>query len=101
MTPRTLKRDGDSLAIEWADGATTRTTWRVLRKECPCAGCREERTKPADPFKVLSEREVAAGAPQPVAMKPVGTYAYQIQWNDGHDSGIYTLEFLRRLGTPG
>jgi DUF971 family protein len=33
-------------------------------------------------------------------MSPVGQYAYQIAWNDGHDTGIYTLEALRRLGQP-
>ena len=33
----------------------------------------------------------------PVAMAPVGHYAYKIAWNDGHDTGIYTLENLRAL----
>jgi DUF971 family protein len=32
-------------------------------------------------------------------MKPVGNYAYSIAFSDGHDTGIYTLEFLRGLGT--
>jgi DUF971 family protein len=30
-------------------------------------------------------------------MKPVGQYAYKIEFSDGHDSGIYTLDFLREL----
>jgi DUF971 family protein len=30
-------------------------------------------------------------------MTPVGYYAYKITWNDGHDTGIYTLENLRQL----
>src|SRR5205814_28476 len=77
-----------------------RKVWLVLRKNCPCASCLEERSKPADPFRVLTPEEVAAGAPQPVAMRPVGHYAYQITWNDGHDTGIYTLEQLRALSTP-
>ncbi len=25
---------------------------------------------------------------------PVGTYAVQLRWNDGHDSGIYTWDYL-------
>ena len=33
----------------------------------------------------------------PVAMTPVGYYAYQIKWNDGHDTGIYPLALLREL----
>jgi DUF971 family protein len=31
-------------------------------------------------------------------MKPIGNYAYAIQFSDGHDTGIYTFELLRRLG---
>ena len=100
LRPLSLKREGDGLRIDWSDGAATFAPWRTLRSNCPCAGCIEERAKPADPFKVLSAREVAAGPPAPVAMKPVGRYAYQITWNDGHDTGIFTLEALRKLGQP-
>ena len=101
LRPLSLRREGDGLRIEWADGVVTQVSWRTLRSNCPCASCLDDRAKPPDPFKVLSSREVAAGAPAPLAMKPLGHYAYQITWNDGHDTGIYTLETLRRLGeTP-
>jgi DUF971 family protein len=98
VRPRSLKREGDGLAIEWTDGVRTFATWRHLRANCPCASCLESRTKPPDPFRVLTPQEAAAGPPQPVAMRPVGHYAYQITWNDGHDTGIYPLEQLRHLG---
>lgn len=97
LLPLSLKREGDGLSIAWNDGTTTTVSWRALRKGCPCATCNEERSKPADPFRILSDREVAAGAPAPVAMSPVGYYAYQIRWNDGHDTGIYPLALLREL----
>jgi DUF971 family protein len=97
VRPLTLKREGDGLKIEWSDGVATFVAWRTLRKNCPCASCNEERSKPPDPFRVLTPQEVAAGPPAPVAMKPIGHYAYQIRWNDGHDTGIYTLELLRSL----
>jgi DUF971 family protein len=97
LRPLALKRDGDGLMIDWSDGTSTFVSWRTLRKQCPCATCNEERQKPADPFRVLTPQEVAAGAPDPVAMAPVGRYAYQIRWNDGHDTGIYTLAQLRAL----
>lgn len=99
VRPVSLKREGEGLKIEWSDGATTFTTWRHLRANCPCATCIEERAKPADPFRVLSAQEVAAGDPTPVTMRPVGLYAYQIAWNDGHDSGIYPLDQLRKLSS--
>lgn len=99
LRPVSLKREGDGLSIEWNDGVTTVVPWRTLRSNCPCASCNEERSKPVDPFRVLTPQEVAAGAPAPVAMVPVGHYAYQIRWNDGHDTGIYPLDLLRKLGT--
>jgi DUF971 family protein len=99
VRPVSLKRKGDGLRIEWSDGVATFAEWRHLRANCPCAGCLEDRKKPPDPFRVLTPQEVAAGAPAPVAMRPVGHYAYQITWNDGHDAGIFPLEQLRKLGT--
>jgi DUF971 family protein len=98
LRPVSLKREGDGLKIEWSDGVTTFSTWRQLRANCPCASCIEERAKPPDPFRVLTPQEVAAGAPDPVQMKAVGFYAYQIIWNDGHATGIYPVDKLRQLG---
>lgn len=98
--PTRLKREGDGLRIDWADGVSTFVSWRKLRKECPCATCNDERSKPANPFRVLSAQEVAAGPPAPLKMAPVGQYAYQIAWNDGHSTGIYTVTSLRQLSEP-
>lgn len=98
--PTSLRREGDGLRIDWSDAIATHTTWRALRKACPCATCEDERAKPVNPFRVLSDREVSAGPPAPAKMKPVGSYAYQIEWNDGHSTGIYTLAALRELGQP-
>jgi len=98
LQPLALKRVGDGLQIQWSDGVTTNSTWRHLRANCPCASCIELRAKPPDPFRVLTPQEVAAGPPLPVAMQPMGHYAYKITWNDGHDTGIYPVERLRQLG---
>ena len=95
-SPVSLRREGDGLAIDWSDGAKTFVPWQKLRKSCPCATCNEERSKPPDPFKLLSDRDVA-GPPLPKQMVPRGRYAYQIVWSDGHDAGIYPVELLRSL----
>ena len=100
LKPKSLRREGDGLKIEWSDGVTTFAKWSALRRGCPCASCRDVQSKPSDPFKVLSAKEVAAGPLQPTAMAARGHYAYQITWNDGHDSGIYSLDLLRSLSTP-
>ena len=96
--PLAIRGEGaDQLVIDWSDGVRTTYTWQQLRKNCPCAGCREEREKPPDPFRILKPEEMRPLAP--VSMAPVGRYAYKITWSDGHDTGIYTLEHLRQLGT--
>src|SRR5215218_9618476 len=97
VKPQSLRREGAGLRIDWSDSTSTFVSWRTLRRACPCASCLEERNKPADPFRILSDTEVAAGDPQPKAMKPVGHYPYQITWADGHDTGIYTLQTLKTL----
>jgi len=96
LLPLALRKEGnDKLVIEWNDSHRSVYTWQHLRSNCPCAGCREERQQPADPFRILKPNELAPLAP--VAMTPVGYYAYKITWNDGHDTGIFTLENLREL----
>jgi DUF971 family protein len=90
----------DRLRITWSDGQVREYTVRELRDKCPCATCREKRTaSPPSPLQlpVLSAAEV-----QPLriaGMSPVGNYAYSIDFSDGHNTGIYTLESLREMGT--
>src|SRR5271166_3441262 len=96
LTPVSLGKDGDGrLVIEWNDGHRSVYAWQHLRAHCPCAGCREERDKPPDPFRILKPNELVPLAA--VGMPRVGRYAYKIVWSDGHDTGIYTLEHLRSL----
>ncbi len=91
------------LQIDWSDGQIRRYGVKVLRDNCPCATCREkhrgEATQPANPLQlnILSPAEARPWGV--VSMKPVGNYAYSIVFSDGHDSGIFTFELLRELGT--
>jgi DUF971 family protein len=94
--PVALSKEGnDRLLIQWRDGHRSIYSWAHLRENCPCAGCREERLQPADPFRILKPSELVPLAA--VSMTPIGHYAYKIMWSDGHDTGIYTLESLREL----
>ena len=99
LAPRTLGKNGeDGLFIEWNDGHRSVHTWQFLRDHCPCATCREVSSQPPDPFRILTPKELAPKPPlKPVEISPVGYYAYKIVWNDGHDTGLYTLENLRAL----
>lgn len=89
------KEGEDRLALQWSDGHRGVVSWKTLREACPCAGCREERLQPPDPFRVLKPSELQPL--KPFAIHPIGFYAYKIVWSDGHDAGLFTLEHLRRL----
>lgn len=93
--------DDHQLEIEWSDGVTQRYAPLQLRKACPCATCREKlRAKPAKGPVQLTVLSAAELAPTRIAgMRPIGNYAYQIAFSDGHDSGIFTLELLRNIGS--
>jgi DUF971 family protein len=96
--PTELARPDDrQLAITWSDGQQRIYRVGELRDRCPCATCREKRNTPQPILPVLTAEQT-----QPIrvdGMKPVGNYAYAITFSDGHDSGIYTFELLRELGT--
>ena len=96
-----LRGDADALTLEWADGAVHRVTWRELRDRCPCATCAQAHAQPASPasFDLLPVLSLAETLPlKALWMRPLGNYAYAIQFTDGHNTGIYSLDYLRSLG---
>ncbi|MCC7475762.1 MAG: DUF971 domain-containing protein [Pirellulales bacterium] len=89
----------DLLHITWSDGQTLVYPVRHLRDNCPCATCREQRNAPPpSPLQLPIITEAQTHPLRIADMKPVGNYAYSIDFSDGHDTGIYTLETLRALG---
>jgi DUF971 family protein len=91
---------GTGMEILWKDGHVSSYSFTWLRDACPCAMCDEERAgsgraigaapKPA-PGALPMYREPA----RPKEAAPVGKYAIHFKWNDGHQHGIYSWEFLR------
>lgn len=99
MFPIDLKKvDNNTLSMVWDDGHEGMYTLEGLRKNCPCATCRSARaSKEKNPLKVLSPKEVLPDHLQLVEAETVGRYAIQFRWNDGHDTGIYSFDYLREL----
>ncbi|MGQ9604716.1 MAG: gamma-butyrobetaine hydroxylase-like domain-containing protein [Thermogutta sp.] len=96
--PLELALEGRDLIITWNDGQRKRYAPQRLRALCPCAGCNEARRHAAPPLPLDAP---LVGIPETVAFRivePVGNYAYKIGFNDGHDTGIYTLERLHQWG---
>jgi len=86
-----------SLLIEWSDGRKQQYPSAELRSHCPCATCREQQ-KAAGQESAARPPLSEAQTLQVVSMKPVGNYAYCIAFSDGHETGNYTFEQLRKLG---
>jgi ATP-binding protein involved in chromosome partitioning len=90
--PEEVSVEGAAVVVGWSDKHVSRFAARALRGSCPCAICVDE---------VTGERRVGLAdvAPDVFAteVRPVGRYAFQIIWSDGHQTGIYTFDYLRAL----
>ncbi len=101
MKPTKIKKEPDDIiSVVWDDSVETKFSIRTLRDECPCAGCKGETVL----FKSYIPEDADTTIPGRYELKsilPVGNYAIQISWGDGHDTGIYSFEYLRNLPTCG
>ena len=96
MHPTDLQIIGDELAVKWDDGLESFVRLETLRRHCPCAGCKGE----VDVMGQLHkgpDRPLTRASFQLVRLERVGGYALQPVWADGHSSGIFSFEYLRRV----
>lgn len=86
---------GGELALCFADGMEVYLPLPMLRRACPCAACQGE---PDALGRVVRPRvEHGPGAFELTRWEAVGGYALQLCWADGHATGLYTFDYLRRL----
>lgn len=84
------------IRIDWSDGHLSEYSLSWLRDHCPCASCtgahgggaRQPTPSPFPIFKPALKLE---------DVQPVGAYAIQLRWNDGHSTGIYSFDYLREI----
>ena len=96
-----LKKDR-GLTIQWADGSTSYYSIAYLRKHSPSAEARKLREDLAkNPLTVLPSSPRRGGASDgpltAISAEFVGNYALRIRFSDGHDTGIYSWEYLREI----
>lgn len=84
------------LALAWGDGHESYFAFDDLRRNCPCATCRSRVREPADQGSLRLVHGPREGEVSIARLAPVGAYAVQIVWSDGHDTGIHSFEALRR-----
>lgn len=89
------------MRVLWKDGHESVYPFDLLRRECPCALCEDQRgkasTSAGPSLTVLSGPVLKTGQVQVENVSPVGRYAISFVWSDRHDSGIYSFDYLRSL----
>ena len=96
MRPQDIQQIGEELAIKWDDGHESFVRLESMRRHCPCAGCKGER----DVMGVLYKGPDKPLTPQAFQLKRitnVGGYAIQPTWGDGHATGIFSFDYLKKL----
>jgi DUF971 family protein len=93
---------GAGVDIVWSDQHHSHYDFVYLRDQCPCAMCGDERrAKQVAPSSVAPALPNALPIfrPRPGARsaKTVGNYALQIEFTDGHATGIYSYDYLRSI----
>jgi len=93
IEPRQIIEESDSeLSIIWSDEAETKYNAADLRRSCPCAGCINEWTGE----KMLKAENIADDLSFS-SISIVGRYALNFHFSDGHETGIYSFDYLRKL----
>ena len=93
IEPREISQESDTLLrITWADGVGCDYKAAALRRACPCAQCVNEWTgeRTLKPEAIADEVEIND-------LAIVGRYALNFRWSDGHETGIYSFQYLRDL----
>ncbi len=98
LGPTNIQQIGNELAIQWNDGGESYFNLETLRRACPCAACGGE----PDVLGNLARPELSYTPEsfQLASFNIVGGYALQPRWRDGHDTGLYSFQYLRRLSAP-
>ena len=80
------------LAVEFSDGRAFRIPFELMRIYSPSAEVQGH--GPGQEVLQTGKRDVAL-----VALEPVGNYAVQPGFSDGHDTGIFSWDYLYFLGS--
>ncbi len=96
MRPLDIQHIGSELALKWDDGQESFIALEKLRRACPCAGCKGE-TDIMGNLYIGPEKPLNPESFRLVRWNNVGGYAIQPQWADGHSTGLYSFDYLRRL----
>lgn len=94
LVPTSIKKEKHYLLkAEWKDGFSALIDLKNLREECPCADCNEDEFHPKKNLLATFQQ----GQNELKQLIPVGNYAINAVWGDGHKTGIYPWELFRKI----
>jgi DUF971 family protein len=97
MRAQTIKRnEKNELEVTWDDGHRSVYSMQLLRDQCPCAGCKGE-VLFGVVYRPAALPVFTPGMYELKSLVPVGQYGVQAAWQDHHETGIYSWEYLRAL----
>lgn len=97
LQPQMIQKIGSELAIAWSDGEESYLPLETLRRACPCAQCGGE---PDVMGRIIRPQNIfSTSSFELLSYEFIGGYGLQPRWGDGHSTGIYSFQYLRRLAT--
>lgn len=87
-----IEESAHRVSIKWSDDSETAYSAAVLRRSCPCASCVNEWTGQ----KILNDDQIGDNLSF-THISIVGRYALNFHFSDGHDTGIFSFDYLRKL----
>ncbi|MES2353357.1 MAG: DUF971 domain-containing protein [Pseudomonadota bacterium] len=86
-----LHQKSNVLEVNFSDGSQFRFTCEFLRVYSPSAAVRGH--GPGQEVLQIGKKNVGIAA-----IDPVGAYAVKLRFTDGHDTGLYSWDYLYELG---
>ena len=88
--------EGYTFHLKFSDGFEADVSVQQLRDNCPCASCKGEEVL-LRKYEPLDRLPIPDTGYELEKASPVGNYALQLRWKDGHDTGIYTWDLMKRI----
>ena len=94
--PQRIELIGTEIALIWPDGTEQYIPCERLRAWSPSAENTGERDLLGKQYGGTDQKSFPGVTVR--TWRPIGGYAFQFDFSDGHNTGIYTFEYLRKLG---
>ena len=94
--PKNIQLIGDEVAIAWEDGAESYLGFETLRAASPSAETQGERDILGTQYGGVGPRKFPGVRVN--GWEQIGNYALRFDFSDGHRTGLYSYDYLRKLG---